>query len=342
MINWLVKKITGKQIVFVHRHRNTIPIIEDNQNRYIFFDPGFIWKSMGIVGKQNKLRYRLMYLFLSLVKPVWIISFNWLDKLESLYLVWANDHQRQFIVVQHGIYYGGIMRDIQEKYIKCNIMLVWSDYFRKMFLKNNPKKEFRCISFGNPVYNQYNRKCIEYSENPGDRILLVPSLTKGHRLEILNKLIENLLHLDFEVTIKEHYLQSRETKPILTEGCIKTEGDDFHLYRLVRSQKYDVVITDVSTAMTDSIFFKNRVIYFSPEFDGIDYNDNVYEEYLPNIAHSFDQLRSRSELFSHIDLEAQEQLLKRLVKTEHLSNDLAQLTENRDIKDYKLNNLEID
>lgn len=334
MINRIVKKFTGKEIVFVHRHRNTIPIIEDNRDNYFFFDPGFLWRVMGVFGKRKNIRYRLMYLLLSLVKPVWIINFNWLNKLESLYLVWANHHNKQFIVVQHGIYYGGVMRDIPEKYIKCNIMLVWSDYFRDMFLKNNPKKEFRCIPFGNPIYNQHDRNSFKYSEKIKNRILLVPSLVKGHRLKRYYTLIEKLLTLGFDITIKEHYLQSRKSESIFVEGCSKTDGDDFHLYRLLKSQKFDIVITDVSSAMTDVIFFKNRVIYYSPQFEGVDFNENVYREYLKNLDDLIDQMSSHDDFLSFIDLEAQEQLLKQLVKLDHLSNDLAKIAENHSENGY--------
>lgn len=328
MINQIIKRFTGKEIALVHLHRNSIPIVEANRDRYIFFDPGFIWKAMGIVGRRRKLRYRLMYLFLDLVKPAWIIDINWLDKLQSLYLVWANHHNKQFIVIQHGIYYGGIMRDIPEKYIKCNIMLVWSDYFKRMFLENNPGKQFRCITFGNPIYNQYSRKKFSYSSEIGKKVLLCPSLISGKRLERFYMLLEKLVSFGFKILIKEHKFQSIHSESI--KGYKKTSGDDFHLYRLLESQGFDIVITDISSAMTDIIFFKKHVIYFSPEFEGVDYNENIYGEYLPNLDDSLDEISGRDELLSFIDLESQEQLLKRLIKVDHLSNDLYQIAESND------------
>lgn len=327
MINRVVKKITRKEIVFINRHRNSIPIIEDNLDKYVFFDPGFLWRVMGIVGRRSKLRYRLMYMLLSLVQPVWIIEINWIEKLQSLYLVWANRHNKQFIVLQHGIYYGGIMRDIDEKYVKCNIMLVWGDYFRDMFLENNRGKTLQCVSFGNPIYNQFERDLFNYPEGIGNRILLVPSYAKGHRYERFVFLIEKLLKLGFDVTVKEHYMQSKKLESFQVEECSKAEGDDFHLYRLLQSHKYDIVITDVSTAMTDIIFFKNRTIYFSPDFDGEDFNENIYNEYLSNLNDSIDGITSRSDIFSYLNVESQEKLLKRLIKLDNLSNDLSQLEE---------------
>lgn len=308
-------------------HRNSVPIIEDNRDRYIFFNPAFLWKCMGVVGKKRKLRYRLMYRLLSIVQPAWIIDINWLDKLQSLYLVWANHHNKQFIVIQHGIYYGAIMRDIPEKYIKCNIMLVWGDYFREMFLENNPGKEFRCINFGNPVYNQHKREELSYPSGEVKRVLLCPSLMKGKRLGRFYSLVEKLKNFGFNIVVKEHIKQSRDSEPI--KGCKKTKGDQFHLYRLLKSQEFDLVVTDVSSALTDIIFFKNRLIYFSPEFEGVDYNDNVYGEYLPNLDDSLDEMTSRGELLSLINVESQEQLLKKLIKTDHLSNDLGQISENQ-------------
>lgn len=323
MINCIIKKLTGKEIVFVNYHRNSAPIINYNQDKYIFYDPGSLWKILGIVGKRKKMRYRLMYMLLSLVKPALIIDINWLDKLQSLYLVWANNHNKQFVVVQHGIYYGGMMRDIPEKYIKCNIMLVWSDYFRDMFLENNPQKDFLCLTFGNPVYNQYNREHIAYPSDIGNRVLLCPSLIKGNRLKRFYTLIEKLKKFGFDLVIKEHRFQSKLSEPL--RGCKKTDGDEFHLYKLLESKEFDFVITDVSTAMTDIIFFKNRVIYFSPEFKRENYNNNIYGEYLQNLNDSIDDLRDREELLSFIDLESQEKLLARLVKVDHLSNDLNQI-----------------
>jgi hypothetical protein len=334
MINWIVKKLTGKEIVFVHRHRNTIPIVEDNRDKFIFFDPSFVWMLMGVVGRRRKLRYRMMYRFLSLVKPVWIIHFNWLDQLESLYLVWANNHEKQFVVVQHGIYYGGIMRDIPEKYIKCNVMLVWSDYFREMFLDNNPQKDFRCISFGNPIYNQYERSLFEYPEKIGNKVLLAPSLVKGNRLKRYYALIEKLLQYGFDVSIKEHYKQAIDSESIQVAGCHKTDGDDFHLYRLLKSQEFGIVITDVSSAMTDIIFFKNRVIYFSPEFNGVDFNKNMYSEYLPNLNDSLEKVKSSGDILSQINVKLQEGLLEQLIKVDNISNNLNQIAENnRDIRE---------
>ena len=325
MINSIVKKISGKEIVFINRHRNSIPIVEDNRDQYFFFDPAFLWKCMGLVGRKSKLRYRLMYWLLSIVQPAWIIDINWLDKLQSLYLVWSNLNNKQFIVIQHGIYYGGIMRDIPEKYVKCNIMLVWSDYFKQMFLENNPGKDFKCINFGNPVYNRYDRREFSYSSNMTNNVLLCPSLMFGYRLQRFYQLINILESFGFNIVVKEHIKQSRVSQPI--KGCKKTAGDEFHLYRLLESQEFDIVITDVSSAMTDIIFFKNRAIYFSPKFEGEDFNDNIYAEYLPNLDESLDEVTSRRKLLSFIDLESQERLLKRLIKEINLSNDLGQIDE---------------
>lgn len=327
MINKIVKKLTGREIVFVHRHRNSIPIVEANREKYIFFDLGFIWKTMAIVGRRRKLRYSLMYAFLNLVNPAWIIDINWLDKIQTLFLLWAKRNQHQFIVIQHGIYYGGMMRDIPEKYIKCNIMLVWGDYFREMFLKNNPGKDFRCISFGNPIYNQYDRETFRYSEKEINRILLAPSLISGGRLERQYKLIDKLKGFGFDITVKEHKKQSTDSEPI--KGCAKTSGDDFHLYRLLESQEYDLVITDVSSAMTDIIFFKNKVLYFSPDEQGSDLNNNIYSDYLRNLDQHLESVHTRQEIVNFIDLDAQEKLLKRLIKVDDLSNNLRQLTELR-------------
>jgi len=266
-----------------------------------------------------------MYIFLNLIKPAWIIDINWLDKIQTLFLLWARRNSKQFVVIQHGIYYGAMMRDIPEKYIKCNIMLVWGDYFREMFLRNNPEKDFQCISFGNPIYNQYDRREFKYSEKDIKHILLAPSLIREERLQRQYALIDKLKEFGFDITVKEHKKQGIDSESI--SGCNKTAGDDYHLYRLLESQTYDLVITDVSSAMTDIIFFKNRVLYFSPEVAGSDLNDNVYGEYLQNLDEYLEDMNSRNDIVSFVDLKAQEKLLKRLIKTENTSNDLDRLSQ---------------
>lgn len=321
MLNQIVKFLTGKEIIFYREHRNSRPIAKANRDKYFFFNPYLFWKAFGLVGRRRKLRYRLMYGFLTFVNPKYILDINWHDKIESLYLVWCNNNRRHFIVVQHGIYYGGIMRDIGEKYIKCNILLVWGDYFKSMYEGFNPGKSYQCIVFGNPVYNEYTREEFRYRDYDGKKVLIAVSLIKGKRLKTLYRFLDKLEHLGFDITVKEHAQQASRSESIT--GYKTRSG---YLYPLLKDQEYDIVVTDVSSAMTDIIFFKNKALYFSPEDEGADLNRNIYSEFLENTASHFISMNNAEDLINFIDISAQENLLKYLIKTENLSNNLEQLT----------------
>ena len=323
MVNRLLKILFGRELILYNSHRNSDPLlIEPNLNKYFFFDPRLIWKLTAIVGRRSHLRFKLIYGILTILNPVYIIDINWLGKLQSTYLVWCNNNKRSFIVIQHGIYYAGVMRFIPEKYVKCNVFLVWGDYFKQMHEKNNPGKEFRCITFGNTCYNQYERSSFSYKNRVGNSVLVALSVIKGTRLEQLYELLSKLREYGFNVTVKEHAYQAKQSEPIT--GYPKVTGS---LYEMLQKQEFDIVITDVSSAMLDIIFFKNRAIYFSPEEEGSDLNDNVYADFMKNLANEMGGITKREELLEYVNINAQESLLTYLVKTENSSNDLEQLKE---------------
>ncbi len=169
------------------------------------------------------MRYRLFYGILTLLDPVYIMDINWIDKRHSLYLVWCNKHDRSFIVVQHGIYYGGSMRYIPEKYVKCNIFLVWGEHFKKMFERNNRGKDFQCIEFGNPCYNVFDRTEFNYKPEPGNSILVAVSVISGKRLEALHGLLEKLIQFGFDIFVKEHAMQMQKASESI-QGYPKITG----------------------------------------------------------------------------------------------------------------------
>lgn len=315
----------GKELILINKHRNSIPLLnKKNRDKFVFIDPRYFWKATAVFGRKSKLRYKVIYLLLSFLNPVYIIDINWLSKIKTVYLVWSNNHNRSFIVVQHGIYYAGVMRFIPEKYVKCNIFLVWGSFFKKMFEKNNKGKDYRCIVFGNPVYNNYDRSQFNYKEGHGNQVLIAVSLIKGKRLELLYVLLSKLNEFGFDITVKEHAQQAARSEPIT--GYKKISGD---LYSILEDQEYDIVVTDVSSAMMDIIFFKNRAVYFSPDEEGSTLNENIYSDFLKNLAVDIETIGNKRELLGYIDTEKQEELLNYLIKTEGTSNDLSLINDPR-------------
>lgn len=334
MINKLLKMVCGKELILYNPHRNSEPLVnERNREEYIFFNPIYLWKLTGIAGRRTKLRSKLFYNILSLLNPVYIIDINWSDIRHSIYLVWCNNHNRSFVVVQHGIYHGGIVRQLSEKYVKCNIFLVWGGHFKKMYETNNRGKNFQCIPFGNPRYNMYDRANFSYKNNPGNRILIAVSVIQGERLKTLCRLLEKLDDFGFDVQVKEHAMQLQKAS-VSINGYPKVSGN---LYRMLKNQEYDIIVTDVSSAMTDIIFFKNRALYFSPDEEGSDLNDNIYSDYLKNLVYHLEAIKSRQELLNFVNIQAQEKLLKYLIKTEDISNDLSQIEEYRNESNHSFN-----
>jgi len=254
---------------------------------------------------------------LSLIDPVSIIDINWTDKRHSLYFAWCKRKGKKFIVIQHGIYYAGMMHDIKERYVKCTTHLVWGEHFKQMREKDNKGKNCEFIIYGNPVYNQYDRKQFTYKEQTGTNFLVAVSVIGGKRLRKLRAFLDKLVASGFTVTLKEHNLQS--TKSIAIQGYRKSTEN---LYDLLKEQCYDYVITDVSSAMTDIIFFKNRTIYFSPEGDEDYQIHNVYEKYLVNIATRDGFFSDKKDLLNQISIDAQENLLNYLIQTDGTRNTL--------------------
>lgn len=318
MINSIYKFISGKEIIIFNPHRNSNPLInETTKKKYVFFNPILIWKVSAILGRNTKLRYRFVAGFLTLIDPKSIIDINWTDRKHSLYFAWCKRNGKKFIVLQHGIYYAGMVSDIREKYTNCTTHLVWGDYFKQLRERDNPGKNCEFIIYGNPVYNQYKRDLFSYKKQTGNDILVAISVIGGKRLKALVGFLDKLEAAGFNVTIKEHNHQSKKSIPI--PGYSKIEEN---LYDLLEKQRFDYVVTDVSSAMTDIIFFKNRAIYFSPEGEDHYHTHNVYEEYLVNIATREGFFTDRKDLLNQISIESQENLLNYLIETEGTSNTL--------------------
>lgn len=323
MLNELLKKLTGKDIIIFNRHRNSVPLLNaKNRQHFFFWNSWWLVKGSAVFGRQSKLRYRMLALFLDFIGPHAILDINWTTRHHDLFHAWCRRNRRRFIVFQHGSHIAGVICDIREKYVNCTTFLVWGEHFRRLAEHDNPENDFECLVFGNPVYNEVERGCINYSKSLGNRVLVAVSVMEGARLEALSAFLRKLATVGCRITVREHNLQARISTPI--EGFRKTVAP---LYQLLSTQQFDVVLTDISSAMLDAIFYKNRVVFFSPPGDDPAFTKNVYSCFLPNLANRADDIGSFSDLCRHIDISQQEELLQQMVAVSGTDNRLDNLDE---------------
>lgn len=307
MLNKLIKLFFHKEIILYNRHRQTIPIVANPENRsaYYFFEIQYLWKMIPFSGK-NKWKFRIMYQVLNLISPKYILDINWIGKWHSLYYLWCKRHpESKFVVVQHGSYVGGIVTDIPHRYTKCQVFLCWGNYFTNLFRAYNQGKRVTCFSFGNTVYNQSNRDQYAYGTTSGHRVLMVPSAIGGERLQRLTDFKDHLVTLGFSVDIKEHNYQSKLFEEI--KGFNKITGD---IYDILRKKTYDLVISDHSSCLLDAIYFKNKTLFFSPGGEVTEYSHNRYNDFMMNIALDFEKTTSPEAVFELVDIVAQEELFR--------------------------------
>jgi len=312
MLNQLTKLFFGKEIILYNRHRVTLPLINNlNTNRYIFIYYLPIWRFTRLFGRNGKLRYRIMAFLLTVISPKIILDINWINKLDCLYYVWCKNHQpSKFIVVQHGFYIGGIITDNAHKYAKCDVILCWGEYSKNEFIRYNKSKKLEIINFGNPIYNLYDRSKITYKQTVGSKILIVPTLVKDTRKLKIEQLIRNLIILGFDVYVKEHLYQSKLSEKIKAPKTIIGS-----LYEILISQEFDIVISDTSTTLIDSLYFKNYTLYFSPVGELPEYTENAYSKYMINISEQFMNFTCKNDILKLIDVQKQEELLKTIQTT---------------------------
>ena len=294
-----------------------MPLVENisNKRKFWFIDVGFIWKFIPFK-TSDKRKHRVMYFVLTCIQPKYILSMNWMTTRESLYMVWTAKHQKsKFIVVQHGAYGGGVVRDISHKYTKCDFFLTWGSFFTEKFKRNNSLKKVSIIDFGNTIYNKLKRENFAYKDKKTNKILLLPTaLKKGDLLHFYN-LINRLKELDFQIVVKEHGKQGIEKdkngniKYPSIEGFTKITGQ---LYLTLEENDFDFIIADHSTALLDAIFFKNKVLYFDPK-NNIKGYTTQYSKYLPNIFVDDYSTKSKNYFKDAIDIENQEALFANMV-----------------------------
>lgn len=312
MINSIVKFILGKEIVLIAHHRNSRPLInEENKKHFVFVNSILVWRLAPIPGKY-KVKFRIVYLILTIINPKYIIDINWITKWQSLYIVWTKKHNNsKFIVIQHGGYVAGIVTDIAHRYAKCDIFLVWSEYYKKIFEEYNNGSKLNIVVFGNPVFNEIKRDRDNYKNNNSGKILLMPTAITSDKLKYYYNLVKKLKEIGFEVFFKGHNFQGKLRQYPKIETVIMEERKTYDFLKL---KDYEIIFSDTSSALIDAIFFRNKVLYFSPciNFDK-DYKNNIYSEYLENIYDVIDDINSKDELLSYINIAKQEELLKRMI-----------------------------
>ena len=310
MIGTILTYFTNKKIIVYNKHRQTLPIIdhEENRSKFLFINIAPVWGWIPFKAN-NKLKYSVMHFLLEILQPQYIIDINWISRRQALYRTWSKKKSRsKFVVIQHGSYVGGVVTDIAHRYISCDVFLTWGPYFERLFKKYNSNKKCEITTFGNPVYNQYNRVKMSYKNSRVQRILFAPSAMKQERLTEFYDFIQVLQKLGFEVAYKEHNMQSSMYGPVTgVEKEMKRTMD------ILERQIYDVIITDHSSFLLDAIHFKNPVIFFAPaDIHNSVYQQNKYSEHLTN-ACPLTELKSKEEIYHLIDLKKQEELYANLI-----------------------------
>jgi len=307
-ISGIIYLISKKELILVNPHRQTMPLLKNPENRknYVFLNVVKIWRIIPF-RSSNKMKFRIMYSILNVLHPLLIINVSWISKWDSLYKVWTHHHPGSyFAVIQHGAGIGGIRTRF--KSTKCDLLLTWGDYFSRQYSNDNPGKNVQFISFGNPVYNVYNRDDFKYSNKRSGRILLAPSAVSYESLDPFISFCNKLEELGFILTLKEHNYQGKKAPHFDYPALKGFEKSDEQLYSLLLKRDYDFVVTDHSSALLDIIFFKNPVLFFSPEGSVKEYTVNLYSDYLKNAYFNYRTVENMESVYSMLDIEAQERL----------------------------------
>ena len=321
MIKTIWYRVFGKQLVFYNPHRNTTPLLSsENRKNFIFVNFSWLVKITKMFGRSSSLPRKLaIKAVLSLFRPLYIIEPSWISPIHKVLHEWCNSHSpSKFIVVQHGLYIGGVVVGDAPKFARCNIMLCWGDVSLREFLRHNPNSKTHFVKWGNTVYNRLERREFEYKEVLGRKILFCPSFVTEDRIPNYEALIKHLIRIGFDVSIKQHNFQTKRARSLLGARILNTE-----LFHLFRSQAYDLVISDHSTALIDAIFFKNNVLLFSPPGPSPAYDENAYTRRLINIHGEFHFWQTVRDVIAYVDISAQEKLLEEMVHKG--SNDLMML-----------------
>ena len=310
MIGTLIYFCTGRKLVIYNKHRQTDPIIRDPDNRkaYIFLPDYRIWSNVPFRAT-SKMKYRVIYLILSILRPSIILDINWINLKGCLYHLWAKKNRpSKFVVVQHGSYVGGIVTDVAHRYTHCDEFLTWGDYFTRYFVALNSKKLVVINSFGNPIYNGVQRNNFSFPEvNKLEKILIVPSAVSDNRKSHYIIMISFLLDLGLQVWFKPHNMQEQ------IGGCLLLP-EEVKLYdgKSILTD-FELIVSDISTILLDACFYKRYVLFFMPEHENEWINNSVYAQHMINVSDRLYSIKDKNDLLDMISVRAQEDLFNCLI-----------------------------
>ncbi len=274
----------------------------------------FIFKYFGFV----KTRRKIYVFLLNIIKPYLILDVHWLSEPSKIHWIWdkLNGNKSKFIVIQHGIYTGGtIIRLFDETNPRTYNFWVWSEYFKNQFSQifNEQGKFVNIKVLGNPVYNKIDRNQWNYNLNSNIKsILISPTESNSVQAFWYKKFIYYLLDNQIEVHLKLHNFQD-----VSYFSGVENLITKMNIYDLLKSNSFDLIVSDVSTVLLDAIFYKNAVLYFQPfENDDEFILKNVYVEFLNNYFIDFRDCNfDIDEIENYVQLESQELLFSKLVYT---------------------------
>jgi hypothetical protein len=252
-----------KPILLYTKHRQTIPIIEENRQDFLLIDFDILWKYLRFLGKTNtsKSRAKVYFLILKILKPEIILDINWIGRVAIIHHIYSRKNMVKLVAVQHGFYTGGYISNRftegrWHKMARCTHFWIWSEYISGEVLRNNST----FIVNGNPLYNKLIKMKRPFRKiEKVESILILPTSFEkkdGKKLKKLVHLTNQLVDCGFEVVIKFH-LQN-EIFPILDNIKILENID---LYEVLYKQEFDLIIADHSTTLLDAMFFNNLVSF---------------------------------------------------------------------------------
>jgi hypothetical protein len=267
-----------KPILLYTKHRQTVPILQENENDFILIDFDRIWKYLRIFGKTNtsKLRVKAYYLILKILKPAIILDINWIGRVAIIHHVYSKKNTVKLIAVQHGFYTGGYIstrfpEGRWHKMARSTHFWIWSEYIRAEVIENHAN----FIVKGNPLYNSYSSFVRPYREiEKVQSILILPTAfekNETHKLFKLNNLIQKLVAAGYQTYVKLHPMN--EICPDLSNVTVL---NDVNLYTILYRQEFDLIIADHSTTFLDALFFNNYVSFCNFHNSP----DTLYERFL--------------------------------------------------------------
>lgn len=252
-----------KPILLYTKHRQTIPILHENKEDFIFIDFDRLWKFLRIFGKTNtsKLRVKAYFLLLKVLKPEVILDINWIGRVAMIHHLYSKKNEVKLLVVQHGFYTGGmISKRFPEgrwhKMARCTHFWIWSDFIRTEVIENNAN----FVVNGNPLYNELLEFRQPYRKiDKVQSILILPTNfdeKEGNKVVKLIQLANKLIQYGFDVCIKFHHLN--QIYPQIDNVKVLENVD---LYEVLYKQEFDLIIADHSTTLLDAMFFNNLVSF---------------------------------------------------------------------------------